>query len=294
MNEDKPETFQTVFDNFLIFAEKVLKHDISGDLVLDSGSVQCNAIQAQFNRYKALYNKTRTDEGHINLLKRIYNNCRNALLRNDLDKFMDWFSNQRFEIVASKRAQIRLTVIFRNCIRIAESIDEEDAEKDNPAGTYPESFMLHLLRLFMFCADETDKNTFLKKYISELEDTLGLNEGEVPLTSDGFKEVYSAIVNLARESGVDIPDNVKLSGRKISKMLTEITKHEGTKNSVKEIFKDVDIKNGKLGPATLTKIMERMAENAKSMPDPLVRSLNATADTAQSNENTSNVVSTSS
>lgn len=285
-------TFQEVFDHFLNFAEKVLQYNISGELILASVNNQSNAIQASLNNYRKVYNKTRESSKHIEKFTEIYIKCRAKFLQDiDLDTFMDWFRSTSFIISPQEksRSKILLTAIFRNCCRIAEHISDEadrnperaDQLYNDPAAMYPEMFMLHLFRIFYYCADETDRTTMINQRIDDIEETLGLTKDQIPSSGDGLRDLFSAATEMAQSIGINVPKSVApMTGGQFRDAIKTITQDPQTRAAMKDIFTDVDLNDPSNVPGAIGKILQRMQENAKRPPDAVQKSLKATSDTS--------------
>lgn len=282
-------TFNETFDQFLIFAERVLQYDTSGEFKLSATGNQANATQTALNGYQNIYNKTRQSPKHIEKFREVYLKCRPLLVKEiPTDNFMEWFEKSTFVITPQEKSRnkIYLTVIFRNCCRIAEHIADEaerDPSKENllndPAATYPEHFMLYLFRLFYICADETDRQTMINSRIAELETKLRLGKDEVPAMSDGLNEIFSAARGLAEDIGINVPkDAPPISSNQFREMLGQFTKSDDTKKALKGMFEGVNISDPKQIPNAIGKILGKMQENASKPPEAVRRSMEATAD----------------
>lgn len=283
-------SFTETLDNFILFAEKVLQYDTTGELKLTSLGSQSNAVQAGLSGYRGVYNKTRSSSKHMEKFREVYLQCRPQFLKEiPLDAFMEWFENKGFTIMPQEKSRnkIHLTIIFRNCVRIAEHIAAE-AEKhpekesqllNDPAAVYPEHFMLYLFRLFYHCADETDRQTMLIIRIEELETNLGLRKNEVPLVSDGLSDLFSAAREMAEGIGLNIPKNTPaISGTQFKEVLTSFTKNEDTKKALKNVFDGVNINDPKEIPSAIGKLLNKMATTAQETPEAVKRANEATSD----------------
>lgn len=293
LSEDETKgipTFTETMDNFLILAEKVLQYDTSGELVVQT-SGQASGIQVALNGYRMIYNKTRDLPGHVNRMREVYTKCRSLFLRDvNLDDFMEWFGEKTSFIIAPKegsRNKLYLTSIFRNCTRIASHIAEEakrsptkaDDLFSNPAAVYPEYFTLYLFRMFHHCAEPSDRETLISPRIKELEKILNLAQDEAPIISDGLSELMSMAGELASDMGIDVPKNAKgFNGTQLKQVMSEWSKNGDMKNTVKSFFDGVDLKNTKDLPGAISKVLDKMQETAKAVPEPVQRSLNATAE----------------
>ena len=291
-------TFTEALDYFINFAERVLKQKSSGGGSLLSGGNQSNAIQVALTRYRTVYNRSREGRGHVEKFTDVYNKCKREQLLDevDLEPFMEWFTKTSFVIapLAKSKSKIMLTAIYRNCCRIADDINEEaEREKDpqkseqlynNPANLYPEMFMLHLFRIFSHCADEIDNTTIINKYIGDLEELLGLSENQQPTTSSGgFGDIFSSIKKVASNLGINLPDNVEPPDMKqLGDAMESMSSDPTVKNVFGEMMKGVNLDDPSKLPSTLPaavgKLMERMADNAKEVPETVKRSMQATTE----------------
>lgn len=288
---DRVPSFTETMDHFLVLSEKVLQYDTSGELIIQN-SGQANGIQVALNGYKVVYNKTRDPPiKHIEKMKEVYMKCRPLFIKEvSLDDFMEWFGDKTSFIITPKegsRNKLYLTSIFRNCSRIASHIAEEakknPAKSDelfsNPAAVYPEYFTLYLLRMFYYCADPSDRETLISPRIKELEKILNLAEDEAPIISDGLSELMSMAGELAADMGIEVPKNAKgFNGTQLKQALNEWTKNGDMKNTVKSFFEGVDLKNTRDLPGAISKVLGKMQETAQTVPEPVQRSLQATAD----------------
>lgn len=284
-------SFTETMDSFLILAEKVLHYDTSGELIVQT-SGQASGIQMALNGYKMIYDKTRDPPTkHIEKMKEVYAKCRSFFLRDTpLEDFMKWLGDESSFVIApsaNSRNRLYLTSIFRNCSRIASHIADkaarspEQAEElyNNPAAVYPEYFTLYLLRMFYHCAGPSDRETLIAPRIKELEKMLNLAEDEVPIISDGLSELMSMAGELASDMGLEVPKNAgKINGTQLKQAMGEWTKNADMKSTLKSFFEGVDLKNTKDFPSAIGMILGKMQETAQAIPEPVQRSLNATAD----------------
>lgn len=278
-------SFTETFDKLFELAENVLKYNTNGELSL---LTQASAIQVGLNKYKLVYEQTKENPAkHIEKFKEVYSKCRPQLIKSkDLDSFMLWFKDSSLLIQPGEKAQskIYLTVIFRNCCRIAENIAEQ-VDKDpskaylsnDPAAVYPEYFMLYLFRLFSHAADQVDRDAILIPKITQLEVTLGLKKDQSPVMSDGLSDLFSAVGDIAKDMGISLPNGGQgLSAPDFQQMLGSL-KNPETKNQMKEMFKGVNLKDAKDLPKLFERLMGKMSETATQVPEPVQRSLDATA-----------------
>jgi len=287
-NTLKEPTFNETFDHFLVFCERVLES--TTDSLGLKLSRRPNAILIALNGYKKVYNETRNSLGHKELFAAIYNKCRYLFIKNtSLHEFMEWFKKAPGMIIAPQtksRNKIMLSAIFRKCCKIAEDIEEEadkypvksDELYNDPAAIYPETFMLNLFRMFGQCCDKTDKNTIIKSKIKEIEDSLGLDKDQNYPESDGVSQLFSTAKDLARNIGIEIPENSpNMSGRDFQNALNSVIGDSNTKNALKDIFKGINLKDQTNIPDVIGKVLNRMKDNAKNIPEPLKKSLEATS-----------------
>lgn len=285
-------SFIEALDNLIVFAEKILHYDTTGGLSVSSLGSKSNAIQTGLNGYRVIYNKTRQSTKHVEKFKEVYDRCRIQFLKEiPLDDFMEWFGKQGFTItpLPNSRNKICLTIIFRNCVRIAENIAAESekypqkAEEilNDPAAVYPEHFMLHIFRIFYHCADETDRQTMILPQIEELERALGLRQNEVPQVSDSLTDA----LEYARETldeldiGFKLPKNSKLpKGMNMKQALDQAKNNPDAKKFLKDAFQGVNLNDPKNLPNAIGKLLGKMTENASTVPEAVQRANEATAD----------------
>jgi Asp-tRNA(Asn)/Glu-tRNA(Gln) amidotransferase C subunit len=283
-------TFQDTFDNFLNFAEKVLQYDTTGEFKLSVTGSQSNGVQVALNGYREVFNNTRNSAKHLDKFREVYQKCRPYFLKGlSLDEFMEWFSDSSFVIAPTdkSRRKIYLTIIFRNCVRIASRVadevtrhpEKEEELLNNPAAVYPEQFMLYLFRMFYHCADETDRQTMINKYISELEKTLNLGQNENPVSTDGLSEIMSAAREMAAGIGIDMPkESPKISSSQFKEVLRQFTKNDELKKGLKSAFEGININDPKEIPNAIGRLLNKMSQAASTPPEAVQRSMNATAD----------------
>ena len=281
-------SFTTTFDNFFLLAEKVLQHNLEGELIL--GSSKSNGFSAGFNDYRTIYSQTRDSPKHIEKIKEVYSKCRLLFLKDaKMEEFMEWFRDKSSFVIAPREKSPRklyLTVIFRKCCKIAEHIAEEaDRHPDkadqllaDPAAIYPEHFMLCMLRLFYHCADEIDRGTMIMPRINEIEKMLGLKKDETPMVSDGLSDLFSSMTEVAREAGLELPkDTPQINGNQFREALSGMTKNPQAKQMIKDVFQGLDLKNVNDLPSAIGKLLGKMQETAAQVPEPVKRSMEATA-----------------
>jgi len=281
--------FVETFDNFLILAERVLQYDTSGEMVV-SMTGQSNALQLGLKRYKLVYGQTKQSQKHLQKFQEIYEKCRGCFIKMDLEEFMSWFEEKSSFVISptpNGRSKLYLTVIFRSCVRIAQHIAEQ-AEKNpskaeqmyrDPAAVYPEYFMLYLMRIFYHAADELDRKKLIQPKLKELEQTLGLNEDEAPVIGDGFSELMNAAGEIASELGLDIPKGgMGVGGKELRQALNQIRSDGETKDTVKQFLAGLDLKNTKDFPSMIGKVLNKMQETAGQVPEPVQKSMDATAE----------------
>lgn len=294
MNNEGVEvtSFTVALDNLIVFAEKILHYDTSGGLSLSSLGNKSNAVQTGLSGYRTVYNKTRQSPKHVEKFKEVYDKCRLQFLKEmPLDDFMEWFGKQGFTITPqpNSRNKICLTIIFRNCVRIADNI-AADAERypqkaeellNDPAAVYPEHFILYLFRIFYHCADETDRQTMIVPQIEELEKALGLRQNEVPPVSNSLTEVldYARDTLEDLDIGFKIPKGAKLpQGMNWKQALDQAKQNPEARGALKEVFQGVDLNDPKNLPGAIGKLLGKMSDNAKEVPEAVKRANEATAD----------------
>ena len=287
---ENPLTFPESCELFFDFCDQVLKHDSCGDLVSVSGKPQ--KVQAAFNNYRVVFNKTKTSSKHVDKFKEIYEKCRRKIKGDsELNDFMEWFRTTSFIIAPTDKAVVKfhLTAIFRNCVRIADRLTElatqhpEEAERyeDDPAATYPEKFMLHLFRIFTYCCPSKDVESFLQARIGLLESVLGLSKDENPAISSDLDGLLSVVTGFAAEAGIQVPAGMgSISVKQMTEGLGALRQNEQAINMVKGFFGGVNMNDPQSLTSALGKVAEQMKTNAQQVPEPVQRSLNARAEEA--------------
>ena len=284
-SEASPTCFTDTFDAFLTFAEKVLKFDTSGELKLVSSS--SSAVSSGLQGYRQIYDKTKTSEKHLAKINEIYQKCRPILAKDEpLDDFMKWFMDTSFVILPQpgSRNKIYLTIIFRNCVRIAQNISDQadsDPSKEHllnePAAMYPEYCMLFLLRLFTHCASSEEERKVLDSYISSLETQHSLNKDQTPNTGDLSTDIFSAAADFAQDLGFQLPkDRPDINSSQIKEMLKAITQNPEAKTAIKEVISGMQSNPTDI-PGAISKLLNKMTQTAAEPPEAVKRSMTATA-----------------
>lgn len=287
--KEEVATFSSQCDHFFALCDEVLKHDSCGDLL--SASSKPNKIQASFNNYRTVFLKTKTSDKHVEKFRAIYTKCRQQIKMDpELDNFMEWFRTTSFIIAPTEKAvtKLHLTAIYRNCVRIADRLNDlakenpQEAEKyeEDPAATYPEKFILHLFRLFTFCCPEKDVKV-LEERINLLEQNLGLAKDENPAVQSDLDQLLSTVSGFASEAGIQIPVGVgKMDTKQIVQGLNGLRQNKQAVEMVKGFFGGVNMNDPSSLTNALGKVAEQMKTNAQQVPEPVQRSLRATAEDA--------------
>lgn len=294
--EEKVEitSFNDALDSLIIFSEKVLAYGATGELNLSSLGSKSSPIQVGLNSYRVMYNKSRDLPGHINRFKEVYEKCRPQFVKDvSMEDFMSWFADKSsFTIMpqTGSKSKICLSIIFRNCARIAANISA-DSEKypqkaeellNDPAAVYPEHFMISLFRIFYHCAEQIDRQTMIVPRIEELERSLGLSKNEVPQTGDFMSEVMNGGRDFLEEmTGQKLPKNMQMpkgmGNMDIKSMMKGFSSDPINKEKFQKIFKGVDCKNPAQIPNIVSNLLTTMAETANQVPEPVQRANAATS-----------------
>lgn len=281
-------TFVETMDSFLLLAEKTFQYDSNGELSVGTG--QNSGMKVAFNGYRTIYNKTRTPPTkHIEKMTEVYQKCRSKLLSSEsMEEFMFWFNDESsFVIVptATSKNKLYLTSIFRACSKIAMAVADEarrdpsrvDEILNTPAAIYPEQFMLLLLRMFYHCADPSDKETLVQPKILELQEMLGVSGSEAPSSNDGLNDIMAMAGDIASSMGMPKEKMAAIDTAAIRKTMNEWAQNDIMKETVKNFFSGVDLKNPQDLPNVISKVFAKMQENIDTVPEPVKRSLEASA-----------------
>lgn len=288
MEEGAGNTFAEAMDSFLIFAERVLSYAPSGVKKVNDNS--SNKLKIALGYYKNVFNKTRESKKHVKLFSEIYKACRGLMMEYpEIDQFMSQFMNKIFVVKISENSdsKIYLSAIFRYCTRIASEADDRyekgvEGALEDPAMTYPESFMLHLFRLFMFCASESDKTELLVPKIEILEKSLNLRPNEVPQTGgSGFEKLIQFSTNLAREIGMDVPNINDASIPEIENMMSRLTSDKKMKDMVKKVIGNVNYKDPSKLQDVFFNLASMLNETAKNPSPELNEAMMITSESQQ-------------
>lgn len=267
------QTFKTSFLQLLTFCEKILGTKSSGPKYL-----------AALTKYKVIYNKDPSLPGHLHRMQKVYEECKPFLEKGELDDFMVWMNEKPWIVVEptkDSKAKIYLTVAFRRSCQIAKDLDKkaseaaspEEKEKilDKPGLVYPEQFVLHLLRVFMFCANENDQTKFLEPLITELEENLGLSKGEASeFVSDDFGGIFSQIGNFTKQMGLDMGNQMP-NEKQMKDLLNQFNTNPEAQGTFKDVLGSLDFNNPETITNSITKIMDRMKQ--PTVPEPVQKSL---------------------
>jgi hypothetical protein len=274
-------TFEECIENLFGLADQVTKYNGSGDLGLTTSNV--DPIGTKIRKYKAVYGKTKESTKHLAKFQEVYMKCRSRFLQaEEFDVFMLWFESQSFTISATDQVYFPLSIIFRKCCTISRNIDEQalkDSSTEAHVGsTYPEMFMLHLFRLFIFAAPAEDQ-TKVALTVKTLEETLGLTSGDNPDPVDGLADVVGMASDVISDMGVQVPKGAFNAGE-FKKAIGSFTKNSDAKNTLKKMFSGIKLDGATKDdiPKVFSKIFEGMQQNAEQVPEPLQRSMNATVE----------------
>ena len=296
---ENPKKFTDVFDEFFIFAEKILAYVPSNDILgtaVGRMNGESNSVQVALRGYKRVYNdcdETRNHEMHVQKMKEIYDKCRPFLLatkksdETSVSSFITWLNKKSALTMSLKeksKNKILFSAIARKCCSIADAIEEnaDEAEKagdmalaqqylDDPVSLFPEKFILHLLRLFYFCADETDKRVIIAPKIKEMESMLGLSEDQTPShggANEGLNGLISMATKAAKAMGVkDIPDNIDINSKQFTDVLNTLTKSGALEGTLKNVFAGINMNDMSGIPAAISQVVNRMKETGVAVPE---------------------------
>lgn len=168
---------------------------------------------------------------------------------------------------------------------------------DTPELTYPETFMLHLYRIFAECCDllpnaATEKKKF-GPIIAEAEEFLGIEAGESADSSPGFGGIMNLAGSLMNKFGIKPPPGTQMpSGKEIEKVFSTIFNNPQAVDVVGNLFGQLQ------GCSDVKEVAKTVASNLNDprLADALADSLDAPENgdapnsnsTAPSNDSTSN------
>ncbi len=272
-------TFDDHFTSLFSLADQVVKYDGSGDLTIRTSNV--DPIGTKVRKYKRAYEQTKTNPAHLAKFVDVYKACRRKYLdANDFDEFMLWFEKQSYKIAATDQVYFPLSIIFRKSCVVARNIDEKSAKDSSVDGhvgsTYPEQFMLHLFRIFLFTCSKEDKKK-IEETVDTLETNLGLKEGENPDPVDGLSDVVSMATDVIGDMGLNIPKG-SFNASDFKNVISNFTKDPNAKKQMKKMFSGIKIKDKDDIPGAFSQIFEKMKENAAEIPEPVQRSMAASSD----------------
>lgn len=272
-------SFEECFEKLFELTDQVSRYNGAGDLCVKSSNV--DPIGTLIRKYKYAYGKTKSSSVHLNKFRELYDKFRGKYLNStDFDEFMAWFERQTFTITATTTVYFPLSLIFRKCCVIARN-SEQESQKSNSTSrligsTYPEQFMFHLFRILSFAVSEEDKKR-INQTILELQEILGLEDGQTPDPVDDLGGLVGMATELMQEMGVNVPKK-NLDSLNIGQALRSLSKDPNAKNNLKGMFKGIKIKDSKDIPGAFSQILSKMKDNAESIPEPVQRSMAATVE----------------
>ena len=288
MAEEFP-TFAECVENLFTLCDKVLKYNLEGELVLTS--TKSNGIVSGFRGYRTLFNKSKDSSVHVTKFKEVYDKCKPVLEKSaTLDDFVSWFKDKPTFILAPRpdsSNKLYLSVIFRKCLTIAGHLNEEaeryperaDRLLADVGAVFPEHYLLCLLRIFYHCTTSLKEKDMLLDHVTEIENNMGLNSGDVPDVDDPLASMFSSVIEVAKDMGMEIPDNApQITSSSFKEAIAGFGNNPQMKEALKSTLKGINLKNpGDIGSA-FSQIFENMRTTVDTVPEPVQRSLEATAD----------------
>lgn len=287
-------SFEDALDKFFIFSEKVLNYS-SNDLLQKLKSEDHNPLLTSLKSYKNAYNiseKTRRASIHKENFAKVYNECRPFFIKatnsqgfNSLKDFMDWLSGSTpksssivIQISEKTKSKIMISAIARVCLRIRNDLDgyakqalkqdDEDSAmqyRSDPAFQYLQVYVLHLMRLFYFCADITDRNALIGPKLSELESELGVESETEKNNQGGLNDLVHMAAGVAKKIGVKgIPDNFNANSNHLKEALSEMSKNPQVTETLKTLMSGIDFHN----PQALSSAFSGIVEKLGKVPKP--------------------------
>lgn len=266
------EEFDKCIEELFRLSDQILLYNAGGDITLRSSNV--DPFRTKVIKYKKTYTKTKSSPKHLAEFGNIYQKCKSKL-NEDLDSFMLWFEKQSYKIVITEQVYFPISIVYSKCCTIARNIDESKTNEEHVGSTYPEQFVLHLLKIFKCCED----NPKLTEYITELENELGLQQGENPDPVDGLSDVVAMASDIIGDLGVPIPKGSFNVGD-LKNSISKFSKDPNAKQTMKKMFGNIKLDGAdkKDIPGMFTKIFEGMQKNVEELPEPLKRSMAATTE----------------
>jgi len=254
-------------EHLLNLSEKIAGYNADGSASLNG----TNILVVRVRKYKKVYERTSEHDVHKKLFNELYNRCRTILSSNDnTDEFMLWFENEDYSLKLDK-VSFPIHMIFRKACGIARNSNNESSVE----FTYPEQFILDLFRIWSSIIENPHDN--LKKFISEIESTLSLEEGSSLQVEDGLSGLMGMAAEILGEMGVKNPGGKALdfNPKMINEAIKNIKSDPNTKKAIKDVVAGMKLDSRDNIIQSLTGLIGKMSDNANTVPEPVKKSMDA-------------------
>lgn len=294
--------FDENFRRFLNICDKILrkKDELKSELDLDNKG---NPVLRCLSQYMRCYGKTQRHERkefHVDLFQEIYNLYRNDILNNGHET-VNWITEESIIIIygsnvgLGNRSKIRIYLSYIFCMALDMKEEAEQKIRGNPDKdyaeveelNYPDAYLLYLFRIFKSWRHEPKDTAKLTIIISDLEEKLGLTEGNQNMNSgtgtgtgmDGLLQFASGMMGQmglpAPPEGAQAP-----SGDDVGHALQKVFGNPKTQETIGEMFKGLDECNDIGG--VITKLVSGMSD--PQFKDAIGESLNGMANGSQNRD----------
>jgi hypothetical protein len=313
MAEENDNFDSTIFDTemraMFEHMENIISTNEASKLKLNIGNQTTNPILRCLNQYKKFYEKSEPID-HRPYFVETFNKYRSYILKGYT--FDTWLTQNNVFIQFGDGPKFNLNrLMLSACYNTALRLQSEAQKKvdglpdiqDNnyPELIYPETFMLHLYRIFEQCCEtEADKKK-LAPLIAELEDVLGIDSGAVAESAPGTNGVGELIGTVLNKFGVKPPPGSSMpSNKEMQEVISGIFNNPQATNLIGNLFNQLqncsDIRDvtktlaENLSDPTLTEAIAGTIDNANLVNQPDQKtSLNETGKPENKEEKTPDV-----
>jgi len=252
------QEFDESFRRFLNICEKILKKrdDLTQDLDLEGKG---NPILKCLRQYMRCYSKTTPQERegfHVDLFREIFDEHKYSILDSGHVN-TDWLLHEKIILIYGSnmglgnksRIRIYLSHIFEMAV-----IMKADSEKKLHGKTeqdyteadelnYPDAYLLYLYRIFKSLRHEPTDTAKLTIIISDLEERLGLSEGNQNMNpGTGLDGLLQFATGMMGQMGLPSPPEGAQapSGDDVGTALQNVFGNPKTQEAISGMFKDLD------------------------------------------------------
>lgn len=300
--EYKKKSFDREFRSLIKQAQETIQARYATSIELGDVRVELVCM----NRYLGIYNNMDPQE-HYCYFENIYNRNRNAVLNSLKDD--KWLRNGKITIqfgdgikstkeIEEKRKQVRIMLsdIFNiacdlqtKAEKALDGIDEKFAQDAGGKDLIrPNILLLHLLRIFYYLNDGSDK-TLLGDLVTQLENDLGVTKktvGDEPTkpveassgaAAGGLSGLFTMATSMMQKMGYQPPPGMKPPTEgEITNVINTVFNNETTQNAIQGMFSSLQgcqdfgtavqqvVKNV-TDPKTMSAIQESVAQTTHAL-----------------------------